>query len=45
MSSNIVTTIVQGICGIVIYFVSVDLIFRVIYKNGFINYIKNTFMS
>lgn len=45
MSSNIVTTTVQGICGIVIYFASVDLIFRVIYKNGFINYIKNTFMS
>ena len=45
MSSNIVTTIVQGICGIVIYFGGVEVIFRMIYKSGVIKYTKNKLIN
>lgn len=45
MSSNIVTTIVQGICGIVIYFGGVEVIFRMIYKSGVVKYTKNKLIN
>lgn len=45
MKSNIFTTIIQGSIGVVIYFVGVEVIFRMIYKSGVVKYTKNKFMN
>lgn len=40
MGASIITNIIQGICGVIVYFVTVELSYRIIKKESIITYIK-----
>lgn len=40
MGANMVTNVVQGVCGVTVYLTMVEISYRLIYKMSFVNYIK-----